>query len=465
VSKYHSTLSRREFLKAVGFGGAGLAAASIAPPVFRDLDEVMASPKALMKRPSWVKTVEKPTIEVDWKIIKRFSAWEHMWRGGYNKAVGQEMATLAASTGGATVKKFREDNRPGFLLKDFALGQCSHAAPVSFLGPRNSPTPEALGAPRYEGTPEENAKLVRAFLRLHGCYHVGFVEFNTETTEKLINAIDSGTKPAPGPRIDILDVDQPEDNPDKGYRVLPKKARWAIVYTIQMSPEIVRRAGTMISARNSPFVYDTRSLIQGQLQNFLRTLGYMGLGDSVTSAAFTVNPGLGAMAGIGEPSRIMALTTPELGPLQRFFTCITDLPLAPGKPIDFGVARFCRTCKKCAELCPAKAIPLATEPTWEVQGPYQRPGVRNWYRNEVRCRTYMFQVGACALCFAACPYANYGKADYSDVWRSVAAKTPVFNKAIRKMDDALGLGRIPTSAIEQIWELDLPPYGRYPGND
>jgi epoxyqueuosine reductase len=462
MSKYHSTLSRREFLKALGLGGAGLGAAAIASPVFHDLDEVMASPKAVMKRPSWVKEIEKPTIDVDWKIIKRFSAWEHMWRGGYAKAVGQEMANLAASGGTATVKKYRQDGRPGFHLRDFALAQCSVAAPVSFMGPRTSATPESLGAPRYEGTPEENAKIIRAFLRLHGAYHVSFVELDTNTTEKLVNEIDSGTTAGvPGPRIDILDVEQPEDRPEKGYRVLPKKARWVILYTIQMSPEIVRRAGTMISARNSPFVYDLRSLIQGQLQNFLRTLGYMCLGDSVTSAAFTVNPGLGAMAGLGEPCRLMALVTPELGPLQRVFSAITDLPLPSGKPVDFGVARFCRTCKKCAEICPAKAIPIATEPGWDIQGPYQRPGVRNWYRNEVRCRTYMFQVGGCALCFAACPYSNYSKASYSDVWMATVANTPAFNKVIRKMDDALGLGRIPESDIEKIWELDLPPYGRY----
>jgi len=51
MSKYHSTLSRREFLKALGIGGAGIAAA-IAPIAFSDLDEMMASPLAEFKRPS-----------------------------------------------------------------------------------------------------------------------------------------------------------------------------------------------------------------------------------------------------------------------------------------------------------------------------------------------------------------------------------------------------------------------------
>jgi hypothetical protein len=92
MSKYHSTLSRREFLKALGFGGAGLAAAAVAPPVFHDLDEVISSPQATMKRPSWVKEVDKPTIDIDWGIMNRFTDYEVMWGGGFAKAVGVEQA-------------------------------------------------------------------------------------------------------------------------------------------------------------------------------------------------------------------------------------------------------------------------------------------------------------------------------------------------------------------------------------
>jgi len=89
MSKYHSTISRREFLKALGLGGAGLGASAalgssiplLGEPV-RDLDEMIASSKAGFKRPAWVKEVDKPTIEVDWKIIKRFDYHYVMWAAG-----------------------------------------------------------------------------------------------------------------------------------------------------------------------------------------------------------------------------------------------------------------------------------------------------------------------------------------------------------------------------------------------
>jgi epoxyqueuosine reductase len=72
MSKYHSTISRRDFMKALGLGGIGIGAStafgsaigSSGATIFRDLDEAKASPQASFKRPSWVKEVNKPTIEM-----------------------------------------------------------------------------------------------------------------------------------------------------------------------------------------------------------------------------------------------------------------------------------------------------------------------------------------------------------------------------------------------------------------
>jgi epoxyqueuosine reductase len=463
---YHSTLSRREFLKALGLGGAGLAAAAAAPPLFRDIDEVLASPQSVVKRPAWVREVDKPTVELDWNMMKRFNYYEVMWAGGFAKALGPEQADEIIRTSARNLLMWRTENKPGYTLADAALNGCTNQATISFLGPRTSATPQSLGMPAWQGTPEENARLVRAFLRIHGAAHVGFVLLETDTTEKLINAYD-GAKimSVQGPRLDILDVDQPEDKPADpvtgggGYRVIPKKARSVIVYTLRMSPELIHRAPGLISSREHGYMYDLRTLVQGQLQNFLRTLGYMGLGDTLPFAAFCQSTGFAVLAGLGETCRAMHTLTPDFGLMERVFVVVTDLPLAPGKPIDFGVMNFCKKCKKCADFCPVKAIPTDTEPGWEINGPYNKEGVRLWRRNEPLCRAYIYYAGACAICFAVCPYSKLHKSSYTSAWQATVARTPAFNRLFRKMDDFMGYGARAGEDIEKFWDLELPPFG------
>jgi epoxyqueuosine reductase len=75
MGNYHSTLSRRDFLKALGLGGAGLGASAAFPMLstpLRDLDEAVSSPMASFKHPSWVKSMDKPTADIDWPTLKRF---------------------------------------------------------------------------------------------------------------------------------------------------------------------------------------------------------------------------------------------------------------------------------------------------------------------------------------------------------------------------------------------------------
>jgi len=43
--------------------------------------------------------------------------------------------------------------------------------------------------------------------------------------------------------------------------------------------------------------------------------------------------------------------------------------------------------------------------------------------------------------------------------RSVAASTRTFDRFLRKMDDFMGYGMRATDEYENIWDMDLPPFG------
>jgi reductive dehalogenase len=459
--KYHSTVSRRDFLKMLGLGGVGLGAAAISAPVIHDLDEMMASPLAEFKRPGWVKEVDKPTVEIDWNMMQRFDEHLVMWYAGLRNAWGSEEHNKIFKIQQENRIKWINENKPGYSLRDDALHNAAHWAPVSFLGPQTSETPEQLGVPHYEGRPEENARMIRAYLKLHGAAQVGFVELYSNTTEKMIFAYDTPEGfPAfnRGKMLVFSNLDEPIET--ETQRIIPKKARWVIVYTIRMS-DIMKWTPTHIGLAPTMVGYELKSLIQGQLQNFLRSLGYMCLGESSFYNSLGTHVGFGVLAGLGETSRIMHLMTPEYGVRQRVFMVITDLPLAPGKPIDFGAMQFCRTCKKCADFCPVQAIPHDTDPEWDVYGSYSSPGVRIWRRNEPVCNAYMLQAGfleGCSICFGVCPLSKgNSKTFYNDFMKATMSNTPVLNRLFRNMDDFFGYGI--KGDPERFWELDLPPFG------
>ena len=70
-NKHPSTVSNREQMKRMGLSREN---SDDSKSQFHDLDEVISSHKAVWKRPWWVRTVNKPTMEVDWDRMERFDA-------------------------------------------------------------------------------------------------------------------------------------------------------------------------------------------------------------------------------------------------------------------------------------------------------------------------------------------------------------------------------------------------------
>ncbi|MBK8836991.1 MAG: hypothetical protein IPO29_19920 [Anaerolineae bacterium] len=144
------------------------------------------------------------------------------------------------------------------------------------------------------------------------------------------------------------------------------------------------------------------------VQEFLRGLGYQGLGESSINALGA--PAFGVLTGLGEMSRLNRMISPEFGPMVRVFKLLMDLPVAVDKPIDAGIMAFCKACKKCAEACPSQSLSFDTEPTWKVRGPWNNPGHKAYFEDSVSCMTYWREKATKLWHLLRCPFAKKDKA-------------------------------------------------------
>ncbi len=417
-------LTRRQLLKAVGIGtaaGVTLAAVGLRPGTPEAAESALA--KEIPHRYWWVKTVDKPNVEIEWKAYSRFSEWRSV-RGSIETYRGSEVHRKIMEGSRQFLLDSEKDSVPGYTSKDIAMKAAVSVGtpPFRFMGPQTVPTPAQRGVPRYEGTPEDNARILTVAMRHLGAGTIGFVELEPETTRKFVFQ----EEPAPGKkRIDFADAEVGHE--EELRLVIPNKARWAIVFTVQMSTETMKYGPTMLGSQTTALTYMRMWNILAQTQEFLRGLGYQGYGPSQFNG-LAVAPALAVFAGLGEMSRLNRMITPEYGPMARCTSLITDMPLAPTKPIRFGVADFCKSCMTCAEMCPGGALSFDKEPSWEVKGAWNNPGHRAYFEDSVKCRDYWDAVGTnCGTCFMVCPYAVDDDASLHRIVKGTAANTSFFN--------------------------------------
>lgn len=453
-------LNRRDFLRVAGLGAGAAAAAVVARPVAatatgamsqRAVAATFSDPAGRPKRPWWVKTVDVPTTEIDWDKMQRYNERTGSVRGpGMAGYVGQDEVDRLEEAAQKNELQRMLDNVDGYTLKDHALADAHVGVGKSFLGPQEAPTPEERGVPKWTGSPEEAARILRAALRHFGAATIGFFELD-DNTRKLIYGVDPDGK-------ELIFTDEELASETEEARYIPNKCKYAVVYTVQMSQETMRSCPTVTASQTTSLAYTRGEVIQASLQEFLRGLGYQGLGESSTNA-LGIAPAMGVMAGLGEMSRLNRLITPEYGPMVRVFKLLTDLPVAADKPIDAGIMEFCKRCKKCAEACPSESLSFLDEPTWEPVGGWNNPGHKAYFENSVTCRAYWReQAGTnCGICFAVCPFSKKDKAWVHEWVKAGSAVAPFMDNFFRSMDDAFGYGV--KASGEAWWSLDLPEFG------
>ena len=461
---YHSTTSRREFLQLVGAGAAvmGMGAAGHTK-LFKDADEMLDSPVATRKLPFWIKEVDTPTCEIDWDIMQRSSMHENMFVSFPKYG---DMAEFEHRMKESMQKKMEGaiNNVPGYSVRDQALSAAAEWGfwnqYVPWTGIPLSKTPEENGYPRWEGPPEENSRMIRVAARYFGASDVGFLQVD-EKVKKLIFThmqIDpSSTDHFTGGRpILFEDAEKAYATPEKV--VIPNKDLWAMVFEMPQSliGNLMGEYGNF--GNNAAMAYANTYMFTFRMHDFIHALGYDHMGGCGMEVAPTA--ALGVLSGLGELGRTMRLVSPKHGNcIRSTVVLLTDLPLAVTKPINAGIWKFCQTCKRCAEACPSGCVSNLDEPSWDIKGPWNNPGVKGYYSDDPKC--FPFFTYGCSLCHSVCPYNKMDQATLHEVVKATISGAPVFNGAMRTLDEVFDYGHQmdPT----KFWEMeDLPLYGLDP---
>jgi len=501
-------------MKGLGLAGAGLGAAAAAAPVFHDLDEVVSSVPAYTKiHPWWVKERElkDPAFEIDWSKKERMSQTLHCFSGpAHVRAVGQAEVDRRNRVAAERRNQWVQQNRPGYSLRDLTLyaasgfghtlwGTQGYFVAPDFLSTSPAfpvPKPEAYGVSRWQATPEENLRMLRAALRMYGGRDLGVIPIDQDT-QKIIYWIERDFKPyvfenvpkgyETGPvylgqidnmmhQYDNYDPTSPETHYSnmKYKRVIPNsKQMYIVAWNSQESPELHKHGDTATGATSYSIAYaDGREQIN-RLKLFIEGIGYEALGQVVWNdlcASHVAN----VFAGTAEQAR-MGITnvSPTFGSGTRVWTLLTDLPLEPTHPIDAGIFKFCHSCKICSDACPSEALSKETEPSWEPSAPdNSRPGAKCYWWNGPACYGWWREgAQACYICNGVCPFLSRGKAHIHDLIKGTVAITPIFNSFFANMERTFGFGYRKDGYLgtdnlganieehHSFWDLELPEKG------
>ena len=150
--------------------------------------------------------------------------------------------------------------------------------------------------------------------------------------------------------------------------------------------------------------YQHLGMVAETIANYIRRLGWDSsaqYGPSFVNRYTVLLPPLLLAAGIGEVSRAGIILNPYLGLAFKAAVVLTDMPLVSDQPVDFGLQRFCQSCKICAENCPSKAISTGDKVMYN--------GYETWKLNTQRCASFNFtnkKGTMCNACVKSCPWSN-----------------------------------------------------------
>ncbi|MCU0244465.1 MAG: 4Fe-4S dicluster domain-containing protein, partial [Acidobacteria bacterium] len=223
---------------------------------------------------------------------------------------------------------------------------------------------------------------------------------------------------------------------------IPFEPGWALAFTVEMDERMVRSAPFPPTVMESARQYVEAARIAVPLGAAIRAMGYPARAH-IDGSYRVVAPLVARDAGLGEIGRMGLLMTPRLGPRVRLGVITTSLELVPDGPArDATVVDFCSRCRKCADNCPAQAIP-------DGDG-VEAEGGRRWQVNGDACFRYWSAIGTdCARCLAVCPYAHSDHPFHNAV-RWGVRRSALFRRAAVRLDDVC-YGRRPAPLPGPPW--------------
>ncbi|MDX2430582.1 MAG: reductive dehalogenase domain-containing protein [Bacteroides sp.] len=173
----------------------------------------------------------------------------------------------------------------------------------------------------------------------------------------------------------------------------------AIAITVEMDHEMMQPAPRGTSVMESSEQYLRSGVLALKLAAFIREMGYEATAH-IDGNYEVICPLVAVDAGLGVIGRMGLLMTPDLGPRVRISVVSTNMPLlqSPSNP-DRTTLHFCDLCKKCADNCPAAAIP--SEPQTKIDD------ISRWQICSEKCYHFWTTSGTdCGRCMTVCPYSH-----------------------------------------------------------
>lgn len=228
---------------------------------------------------------------------------------------------------------------------------------------------------------------------------------------------------------------------------IPFEEGLAVAFTVEMDGRMVRSAPSAPTIAESGRQYVEAARIAVQLAAAIRAMGYPARAH-IDGHYRVVAPLVARDAGLGEIGRMGLLMTPRLGPRVRLGVVTTSLGLVPDRPAgDPTVIDFCSRCRKCADNCPAGAIPEGDRA--EIDG------AQRWRVDGDACFRYWNVAGTdCARCLAVCPY-SHADGLFHNAVRWGIRRSALLRRAAVRFDDVF-YGRRPRPRPAPPWARPAP---------